>query len=277
MAQRGSGGAYNRPFNVVGRDADGMEVVRSGILIGGVPHIQDEATGDIVPAASVLSDVRIGGRGESQDVTAGAGGVPNAVAISDSGIPSFSFSRESDGQAYSWATRAFAAETDLTAMIEHYGPETFTSLTSGLQQWASQNAREAITPAVINSLLEDSGIQGAARSAMGQFLQAVLRSDTGAAYTGTEIADYAGTFLPNPGDDLESVLYKREARMNAIRGIVPRAGPAAPYLLEVLDGKRNLPGNRWKAPAPQKGALDQSNASTGIDQSTDDILKGYGL
>lgn len=268
----GGAGSYNRPFNVEGRDpTTGQTVVESAMMIGGVPHVIRED--GPVPAYSVIDNVRVGGRGSSPDVEDGAGGIPNAVSVNNDGIPSFTFKRESEGQAYSWATRAIAAETDLTSMIDHYGPEAFTGVTSGLQQWASQNARAAVTPAVINSILDDSGVQGTARSAMSQFLQAILRSDTGAAYTGTEIADYAAAFLPNTGDDTETVAYKRLSRMDAIRGIIPRAGAASPYLGQILDGTRKLPGQRWSAPTA--GALDSSN--TGQPSEADTILKQYGL
>lgn len=268
QAASASGSVYDRPFNIAGRDkSTGMEVVRPGRFENG-EYMVKSPEGEWVSADTILDDVRLGGRNETQDVTAGAVNpvtnrpIPNATSVNEQGVPTFNFTRQSDGQAFSWGLRAITAEQNLTAMIDYYGPETFTSISAGLAQWGAQNARAEVTPAVLNSILDDAGVQGSARSVMSQYLQAILRSDTGAAYTGVEMADYASSYLPNTGDDAEAVANKRLFRMDAIRGITPRAGPAAPYLGALLDGTETVPGERWQPPAAEPGALDSSNAAS---------------
>ena len=273
--QAASGGSAGSVFNISGRDPKtGMEVVRQGVMIGGIPHVYGP-DGKPVPAASVMTDFRIAGRNESADVTAGAGGIPNATYVSKDGVPSFSFKRGDEAKLYTYARRAIQADKDINQIAATVGPEAMTSLQSGLERWASQNAGASITGAVLNDILNQSGIQGSARSAMALYLQAVLRADTGAAYTGTEIADYAGAFLPNPGDSPEQQSYKANIRRNQILSMIGGTGAAAPYLSGVMDGSFDL-GNTdfsFGGSTQQPGAL----SSPSLSNDTEAILKGYGL
>ena len=267
MSSGSSGGTYNRPFNIVGRDADGYEVVRSGTLIGGVPHMENEA-GEMVPASSILNDVRIGGRSESQDVVMGPGGIPNASGISESGIPQFYFARESEQKTYGYAIRAIGAYKDMENMIASASPKEITTLRAGLERWAASNANASVTGAVLNDIIDGAGIQGQFAATSRAFLQAVLRADTGAAYTGTEIADYAGVFLPAPGDNPQEVAQKKVLMERELMRFAGTTGSAAPYLAGVIDGTYQLPGGYWQAessPQPQ----------TGDSSEIEDILKLY--
>jgi hypothetical protein len=267
----GSGQTYNRPFNVVGRDPEtGMEVVRSGTLIGGVPHVMD-ASGNQVPAESMLRDVRIGGRSENQDVTDGAGGIPNASYVSDSGIPVFQFQREGEQKNYGYAIRAIGAYKDMGSMLESAPIEDVTSLRSGLERWAASNANASVTGAVLNDIIDSAGIQGQFAATSRAFLQAVLRADTGAAYTGTEIADYASVFLPAPGDNPEEVAQKRVLMERELMRFAGTTGSAAPYLGGLIDGKYDLPGGYWQSPSPTP------SPTTGGGSNIDSILQGYGI
>lgn len=261
----------NTLIQLKGRDPKtGMEVVRAGTMINGIPHVFGD-DGQPIAASSIMTEIAMAGRNEAQDVTAGAGGIPNAVSISSDGTPSFQFKREDEAKTYTFATRAIAATRDIDAIISQVGVDEITSLQGNLEQWAAQNARESITPAIINSAIDSAGIQGAARSAMSQYLQAVLRADTGAAYSGTEIADYAGAFLPNAGDDAMTVEYKKFVREREIESLIGRTGAAAPYLYGVMDGTYELTGKGWADLQPQgEGALDSSNADVpeGVDPET---------
>lgn len=58
-----------------------------------------------------------------------------------------------------------------------------------------------------------------ARSAGTEFLQALLRKDTGAAIQAFEIAEYGSVYLPQPGDTPERLAYKKEARHRAVAAI----------------------------------------------------------
>lgn len=270
-SQNSTRGQYNSPVNISGIDpTTGQKMVKAGTVINGVPHVLDEKSGQMIPASSVMSEVRFGGRNDAPDVTKGAGNIPNATYVSASGEPSFTFQREGEQKMYRYARRAIAANADLDAMMTEYGPETFTSVQAGLEQWAAQNARAQITPALVNSILDSSGIQGSARSAMSSYLQAVLRADTGAAYTGTEIADYAGAFLPNTGDDPETAAYKSQVRQRELLGMAGASGAAAPYLLGVIDGTYELTGGDWK-PVGKSKSSDPSQLTSEVE----DILKLY--
>lgn len=270
QAAQSGAGSYNRPFNVVGRDPEsGQEVVRSGTLIGGIPHITDE-NGMLVPAETVMRDVRIGGRSESQDVTMGAGGIPNASYVTESGIPVFQFQREGEQKNYGYAIRAIGAYKDLDGIMQSMPQEQITSLRTGLERWASSNANASVTGAVLNDIIGNSGLSGAMAPTMRAYLQAILRADTGAAYTGTEIGDYASAFLPAPGDDPQDIEQKRRLMERELLRFVGTTGSAAPYLGGVLDGKYDLPGGYWQDSAP-------SAPAQGGNDNIDSILQGYGL
>jgi hypothetical protein len=58
-----------------------------------------------------------------------------------------------------------------------------------------------------------------ARNAGDEFLQAILRKDTGAAITAGEQALYGTTYLPQPGDGPEVLDAKRMARQRAVAAI----------------------------------------------------------
>lgn len=58
-----------------------------------------------------------------------------------------------------------------------------------------------------------------AEQAGNEFLQAILRKDTGAAITSQEMAEYGATYLPRPGDSPEVLAQKRSSRQRAIAAI----------------------------------------------------------
>lgn len=65
-----------------------------------------------------------------------------------------------------------------------------------------------------------------ARAAGDEFLQAILRKDTGAAITAQEQELYGKTYLPQPGDSPAVIAYKRQARERAIAAIEAGMSPA---------------------------------------------------
>ena len=65
-----------------------------------------------------------------------------------------------------------------------------------------------------------------AETAGNEFLQAILRKDTGAAITPAEQSLYGETYLPRPGDGPERLAYKAEARKRAITAIKAGMSPA---------------------------------------------------
>ena len=93
-----------------------------------------------------------------------------------------------------------------------------------------------------------------ARNAGDEFLQAILRKDTGAAITASEQALYGQTYLPQPGDGPQVLEAKRVARQRAVAAINAGMSPS-----QIIATERALGG----APA-------------GDMPSDDALLKMYG-
>jgi hypothetical protein len=66
-----------------------------------------------------------------------------------------------------------------------------------------------------------------AKTAGDEFLQAILRKDTGAAITADEQALYGETYLPRPGDGPDRLAYKAQARKRAVEALKAGMTPAA--------------------------------------------------
>jgi hypothetical protein len=66
-----------------------------------------------------------------------------------------------------------------------------------------------------------------ARQAGDEFLQAVLRKDTGAAITAQEQELYGKTYLPQPGDSPDVIAQKRQSRRRALEAIKAGLPPSA--------------------------------------------------
>jgi len=94
-------------------------------------------------------------------------------------------------------------------------------------------------------------LQGAdyqvAQAAGQEFLQAILRKDTGAAITEPEQALYGRTYLPQPGDGPEVIAYKKQARARAVAAIEAGMTPA-----QMVAQERALQASGGNAP-PQAG------------------------
>lgn len=84
-----------------------------------------------------------------------------------------------------------------------------------------------------------------AKNAGDEFLQAILRKDTGAAITEQEQALYGKTYLPQPGDSPELLEAKSQARKRAIAAIEASMSPA-----QMLAQERGLMSSRSVPPAP---------------------------
>lgn len=91
-----------------------------------------------------------------------------------------------------------------------------------------------------------------ARQAADEFLQAILRKDTGAAITADEQALYGVTYLPQPGDNQAVLQAKREARARAIAAL--QAGMNADQFAATdraqVEAARRVEGATTTAPAP---------------------------
>jgi soluble lytic murein transglycosylase-like protein len=59
-----------------------------------------------------------------------------------------------------------------------------------------------------------------------ELLAVILRKDTGAAVTPSEMGEYGSIYLPKPGDDAATIQQKQVARQTAIEGLRMGLGPA---------------------------------------------------
>lgn len=66
-----------------------------------------------------------------------------------------------------------------------------------------------------------------ARTAGDEFLQAILRKDTGAAITSQEMQEYGRTYLPQPGDGQAVLQQKQQARRRALEALKAGMPPDA--------------------------------------------------
>lgn len=93
---------------------------------------------------------------------------------------------------------------------------------------------------MIRSRVQSSNYQ-VARQAGDEFLQAILRKDTGAAITSQEQALYGVTYLPQPGDGPEVLEAKRAARQRAVAAINAGMSPAQMIAAETALGTQEAP------------------------------------
>lgn len=73
-----------------------------------------------------------------------------------------------------------------------------------------------------------------------EFLQAILRKDTGAAITKQEVDEYGSVYLPRPGDSPEVLAQKKASRQRALRALA--AGIPADLMLRLEQSGVEIPG-----------------------------------
>ena len=72
-----------------------------------------------------------------------------------------------------------------------------------------------------------------------EFLQAILRKDTGAAITKEEQVEYGKVYLPQPGDSAALLAQKKASRSRALEAIKAGMPPQALlYVEKALDAER---------------------------------------
>lgn len=239
----------------------GMEMVRAARYMNGDYFLKKD--GKWVDAEEVTGtpDYTAANRSEVADVETGAGGIPNAVSYNEAtGTPSFKFQRESEAKDYQFGLRTIAANRELEQLVKSEDDfNNLASLGGAIRRYAANNADAGITSTALSAALKDSGYSDGDVARMFsspafRFLQGVLRIDTGAAYTGTEIQNYWSAFLPTTGDTVDQWYQKGDARQREISALIGRTGKAAPYLAELQAGKRELPGSVLQMPRLTKSS-----------------------
>lgn len=96
-----------------------------------------------------------------------------------------------------------------------------------------------------------------ARQSGDEFLQAILRKDTGAAITKAEMDEYGRTYLPMPGDGKEVLAQKQVARRRALEALKAGMPPQA-----ILNQERALA--RSGASAPPAAAVNMLRSNPAL-------------
>lgn len=79
---------------------------------------------------------------------------------------------------------------------------------------------------VVGNFAKSEGYQQAEQAGK-EFLQAILRKDTGAAITKEETAEYGSVYLPRPGDSKDLLTQKKASRVRALEAIKAGMPPQA--------------------------------------------------
>jgi len=259
-----------RNYNIVGRRPDGTEDVVKAMSDsrGNQLVLEDmpDGTKQWIPIEeSDLTDIQETTKSKSQAFERGVAdprnniAIDNATYVSSGGVPTFSHKNESERKSYQLAKRAVDNYPIVDAMMKD--PEMrkhITSAMGGLQTYAAGNANSKITAASINLAIGDS-IPQKYRSATQAWLQALLRADTGAAYSETEIMDYIATNIPQVGDKDDTVAFKLAQMKSTTETMAANAGQGAKYLLGRLEGSIEPPESVKKLQAVGLGSKVESS------------------
>ncbi len=273
--------SMGRPVNIKGIRPDGSEE----IVVG---RRNDDNSYDVfiddqwVPIEmSGLTDVQVTSRGAEQAFEKGVAdprngfNIDNATYVSSGGVPTFKHKNESEKKSYQLAKRAVDNYPIVDAMMKD--PEMrkhITSAMGGLQTYAAGNANARITAASINLAIGDS-IPQKYRSATQAWLQALLRADTGAAYSETEIMDYIATNIPQVGDKDDTVACKLAQMKSTTETMAANAGQGAKYLLGRLDGSIEPPESVKRLQAAGLGSEKESDDGSGRSDELQAALDQY--
>ncbi|WP_374308228.1 hypothetical protein [Methylocella sp.] len=122
---------------------------------------------------------------------------------------------ETQGKAASFGDRAAEAENILRE-------------TEGVNRGVSGGSGGLINdvaPDAVGNIIASPERQKFNQAARG-FINALLRRESGAAISDSEFANYRQQFLPQPGDNSDTILQKRANRVAAIKGLMREAGPS---------------------------------------------------
>lgn len=158
-------------------------------------------------------------------------GIRDREALGDAGL------NVSESRSLGWASRMMQAE-EVLRRLEQQGTRT------------GQRALEMIPGQTIENLLFDDEYRQYLQ-AENAFLNAALRSDTGAQINESEIPRLRTELMPRPGDDQETLAQRRRAREAFLLAIIAGSGEGAALLPDI--GAPIVPTNDGASPVDQEG------------------------
>lgn len=157
---------------------------------------------------------------------------------------------ETQGKAALYGTRAAQSDKVLKELEEKIS-------TTGLaikQSAANTPVVGGILGAAGNVMLSKE--QQRVEQAQRDFVNAVLRQESGAVISDAEFANAQKQYFPAPGDSKDVIEQKRTNRKIAIEGFKRMAGPAAPDVQAVIDAPL-IPGTIKDKPTPERRSGDR--------------------
>lgn len=176
------------------------------------------------------------GRMDLARLTAGLA-ASNRVAPQDKPLTEF------QGKAVTFGTRAAQSHNILNALEESVNPMSVAASRTGgmLVNWALDPKTRQV------------------EQAQRDFINAVLRQESGAAIGKQEYESAARQYFPEPSDPPEVIAQKRAAREMQIKGFARQAGPAgAGDIVSVYNTPYALPASKEEKPASQNRLGNQS-------------------
>jgi len=145
---------------------------------------------------------------------------------------------EGQGKASLYATRAAEADKILNDLGNNYSRLGVAAKNSGIAEYIPG------ATTAINALSSDN--TQSADQAQRNFINAILRQESGAAISSSEFDNARKQYFPQPGDSDAIVRQKAANRQTAIEGLNTMAGPLA---------KKNIIPKSEPMPAPKPGAI----------------------
>ncbi len=166
-----------------------------------------------------------------------------AIAASNRVAPQDKPLTEYQGKAVTFGTRAAQSHNILNALEGNVSPAAVAASRKGgmLVNWAMDTPTRQV------------------EQAQRDFINAVLRQESGAAIGQNEYESAARQYFPEPNDPPEVVAQKRAARETQIRGFAKQAGPGgAPDIINAFNTPYALPKTQEQKPASQGRLSNQS-------------------
>jgi hypothetical protein len=155
---------------------------------------------------------------------------------------------EGQGKAALYSSRADEANQILTSLQGAYSPAAIAAKTGSEGVWGIGGALGSIA----NVMMSPESQQ--AEQAQRNFINAILRQESGAVINPDEFSNAQKQYFPQTGDSPEVLKQKAQNRETAIRGLQKMAGPAlqkTPYQGQ----QRNPTPMMTNTPIPQQGQM----------------------